>query len=69
MSMIPIAMLTTLVRGATAGLSRTQIRTHGGEVREAGESDDPVVPGVDHVTTIELERLALAIRRSKCRTR
>ena len=54
MSMIPIARLTMLAQSAAAGLLRTQIRTHGGKVHEAGEGDDPEVHGVDHVTSIEL---------------
>jgi len=38
-------------------LWRTQTRTYRGEVHEARGSDDPEVPGVDHVATIELEEL------------
>lgn len=55
MNMIPIATLTTSAQNDATGLRRTRVRTHRGEVHEAGEGDNPVVHGVDNITTIELE--------------
>ena len=44
------------VAGALGG-GATQIRTQGGDVRGAGDDDDPVVPSIDYVATVELEEL------------
>lgn len=38
-------------------LQLTQTRTHRGEIHEARGGDDPEVPGVEYVATIELEEL------------
>ena len=35
---------------------RSWIRTHRSDVHEAREGDDPEVPAVEHVATIELEK-------------
>ena len=46
---------------------RSRIRTHRSKVHEEGEGDDPEVPGVEHVATIELEEEQAS--RSDIRTR
>ena len=59
--MIPITILTTLVLSVVTDPWRIQTRTNRAKVYEAGEGDDPVVLGVDNITTIELEETALDI--------
>ena len=54
-TMTPVATLTTLIQSVPVGQSRTQTRTHGSEVQEAGDGNGPEVLGEDRVTTIELE--------------
>ena len=61
MNVIPIAVLTTLARNVATSSWRTRVRTHRGEVHEAGEGNDPVFHGIDNVTTIELE-IAACVR-------
>ena len=57
---IPVAALMTLDQSVAVSSWKTHTRTDGGEVHEAGEGDDPEVPDVDYVATMELgEKLAL----------
>ena len=68
---IPIPILTALTQSVAAMLRRTQIRTNGRKVHEEGEGDDPEIPSVDYITTMELEEaptLAL-VERMQYRTR
>ena len=51
-----ITILSTSALSVTIASWKTQIRTRRTEVHEAGEGDDPKVPGVDHVAAVELER-------------
>ena len=52
-------MLMTLTVSVVAGFYETQIRTHSGEVCEAGEGNNPAVHCMDYVATIELEEATL----------
>ena len=54
MNVIPIPVSMLLASGVAAGLWIARIRTHGTEVHEAGEGNDPWVYEVDNVATIEL---------------
>ena len=72
-SMIPVAILSTLVLSVAAVSRGTQMRTYRAEVHIAGERDDPEVPIIKNIVTIELrEELALdrwvSERRIKQRT-
>ena len=71
--MIPVAILSTLVLSVAAVSRGTQMRTYRAEVHSAGERDDPEVPIIKNIATIELrEELALdrwvSERRIKQRT-
>ena len=46
-------MMTSALIVATS-VWRTRVRAQRAEVHEAGEGDDPEVPGVDYVAAIEL---------------
>ena len=54
-NVIPITASSTLALSITAGSWRIEMRTQGPEVHEAGEGDDPQVPGVDYEAAVELE--------------
>ena len=59
-------MLMTLTVSVAAGLYETQIRTHSGEVYEAGEGNNPAVHCMDYVATIELEEATLDTLSDEC---
>ena len=54
--------------GIAACLGRTQIRTYRAKVHEAWEEDNPGVPDIDYVTTVELKELSLDTSASKRRS-
>ena len=57
-----MATSVALADNFAAGLGRTRAHTKRGEVHQTRESHNPVVHGVDDVTSIELEgRLTLGI--------
>ena len=59
--MIPITISKTSALHVAAGLRRTKMRTQRTKVHEAGEGDDPAVPGVYNVAAVELEEPVLDI--------
>ena len=52
---MPIAGSGTLAENVAVGSRRARTRTQIGDIHQAWESDDPVVHGVNDVTTVELE--------------
>lgn len=60
-NMTPTAISMMLVQSAPTGPWKTRVLAHRAKIHEAGQGNDPEVPGADHVTTIELkEESALA---------
>ena len=65
MNTVPIARLIVSVQSVAGGLRRTRVRTQRGKEHEGREGDDPDIPGVDYVATIELEESTVSARMSK----
>lgn len=55
MKMIPVAVSMTLIESVGVAPRRAGARTQRSKVHQTWENNDPVVHGIDHVATVELD--------------